>query len=315
MIRIPDRDDLNEPGSVHEGPMPGPLPKSEGSREVGGEPPLETSGAEIARDRIPDRMEGREEPTLPEEGQEPEESMAEAGPTGEEEPLEEPQEEVLEEGQEESQEELQAAAFQEISEVELGQQRAGRDAIEVPTFPKELCHEDQIRLQRTLEALLFASTEALSPARLSEVVGVSIVLVREALDSLEEELTQEQRPYRISEHGGGFRLYTRQEYYPFLLRLRSLKKVEKLTPAALETLAIVAYRQPVIRSEVEAIRGVKVGPMLRALLDRKLVKVVGRAEVPGAPLQYGTTQNFLDRFGLKAISELPSLKEFKQGRI
>jgi len=298
--------------------MPGPLSKSEGSREVGGEPPLETSGAEIASDRIPDRMEGHEEPTLPEEREEPEEGMAGDGTAGEEEPrepLEEPQEEAFEEGQEETTEELQAAALQEISEVELEQHRAGRDVIEVPTFPKELGPEDKTRLQRTLEALLFASTEALSPARLSEVVGVSIVLVREALESLEEELTREQRPYMISEHGGSFRLYTRQEYYPFLLRLRSLKKVEKLTPAALETLAIVAYRQPVIRSEVEAIRGVKVGPMLRALLDRKLVKVVGRAEVPGAPLQYGTTQNFLDRFGLKAISELPSLKEFKQGRI
>ena len=88
-----------------------------------------------------------------------------------------------------------------------------------------------------------------------------------------------------------------------------------MTPAALETLAIVAYRQPVIRAEIEAIRGVQVGPMLRALLDRKLIRVLGRADVPGSPLQYGTTQTFLDRFGLKSIRDLPSLKEFKQGRI
>lgn len=215
----------------------------------------------------------------------------------------------------ESSEELQAAAFQEIGVEELESQRPGKEAIELPTFPKELGSEDRIRLRRTLEALLFASTESLAPARISEVVGVSVVLVRESLDELQEELEQEHRPFLIREHGGGFRLYTKPEFYPFLLRLRSLKRVEKLTPAALETLAIVAYRQPVIRSEVEAIRGVKVGPMLRALLDRKLVRVVGRAEVPGAPLQYGTTQNFLDRFGLKSLSELPSLKEFKQGRI
>ena len=296
MIRIPDRDDTNEPGSVHEEPQS--VPGTEGSRQGGEGSTSPVVGAELARDRIGedrDPLEGEGSGSSPDAAGE---SELGEGPDPEEGP-----------------EELQAAAFQEISEAELQQQRSGRDDVEVPTFPKELGPEDAIRLQRTLEALLFASTEALSPARLSEVVGVSVALVREALAALEEVLDREQRPYSIAEHGGAFRLYTRQEYYPFLLRLRSLKKVEKLTPAALETLAIVAYRQPVIRSEVEAIRGVKVGPMLRALLDRKLVKVVGRAEVPGAPLQYGTTQNFLDRFGLKALSELPSLKEFKQGRI
>ncbi|MCA8971947.1 MAG: SMC-Scp complex subunit ScpB [Planctomycetes bacterium] len=128
-------------------------------------------------------------------------------------------------------------------------------------------------------------------------------------------MDEQQRPYELREHGGGLRLFTREDYYPYLLRLRSLKKVEKLTPAALETLAIIAYRQPVIRAEIEAIRGVRTGPLLRALLDRKLIQVVGRAEVPGAPLQYGTTPRFLDRFGLKDIADLPSLKEFRQGRI
>ncbi len=275
MIRIPGRDNMDEPEL---------LPREPGLR------------AEI--------------PAESREGT-PEAIPAE---TREETPDETP-DEVAAETPEETPEELQAAAFQEISEVELGALPTGKEPVEVPTFPKELGVEDEVRLRRTLEALLFASTEALAPARLSEVVGVSVALVRESLEELQEELDREERPYLIREHGGGFRLYTRQEFYPFLLRLRSLKKVEKLTPAALETLAIVAYRQPVIRSEVEAIRGVKVGPMLRALLDRKLVKVVGRAEVPGAPLQYGTTQNFLDRFGLKALSDLPSLKEFKQGRI
>ncbi|MEZ5989980.1 MAG: SMC-Scp complex subunit ScpB [Planctomycetota bacterium] len=192
---------------------------------------------------------------------------------------------------------------------------AGDGEVEVPTFPRELGEEDHHRLRRTLEALLFASTEPLPAARLSEVVGLPVQVVRDELECLGGELVQDRRPYELREHGGGFRLYTREDYYPFLLRLRSLKKVERLTPAALETLAIVAYRQPVIRAEVEAIRGVKVGPMLRALLDRKLVRIVGRADQPGAPLQYGTTQQFLDRFGLKGLADLPSLKEFQQGRI
>ncbi|MFQ5504668.1 MAG: SMC-Scp complex subunit ScpB [Planctomycetota bacterium] len=189
------------------------------------------------------------------------------------------------------------------------------DEPSAPVFPHEPGPEDRRRIVRILEALLFASPEALSCARLSEVIGVSVETVKDALGELSELLDREERPYELRAHGPGYRLYTRPEFYPSLIRLGKLKTVEKLTPAALETLAIIAYRQPVIRGEIEAIRGVKVGPLLRALLDRKLIRVLGRAEVPGAPLQYGTTQRFLDRFGLKTLSDLPSLKEFKQGRI
>lgn len=194
----------------------------------------------------------------------------------------------------------------EIEEVELEA---------VPEFPKNPSEDDLARLRTALEAVLFASTEGLTPTRLAEVLGVSIAWVKDGLARLADELQAGGRPYELREHGGSWRLYTREAFYPYLLRLKSLKKVEKLTPAALETLSIVAYRQPVIRAEVEAIRGVRTGPLLRALLDRKLIRVVGRAEVPGAPLQYGTTQRFLDRFGLQSIKDLPSLKEFRQGRI
>lgn len=185
----------------------------------------------------------------------------------------------------------------------------------VPDFPKDPNPTDLARLRRLLEAVLFASTEGLTPSRLAEVLRVSLVHVKSELETLADELEAEGRPYALRPHGGAWRLYTREEFYPYLLRLKSLKKVEKLTPAALETLAIVAYRQPVIRAEIEAIRGVRSGPLLRALLDRKLIRVLGRAEVPGAPLQYGTTQRFLDRFGLATLKDLPSLKEFRQGRI
>ncbi len=99
--------------------------------------------------------------------------------------------------------------------------------------------------------------------------------------------------------------------FPYLQRLKGVKKLEKLSPAALETLAVVAYRQPVMRSEIEAIRGVKAGPMIRTLLQHKLVKVAGRADVPGRPLQYGTTPHFLERFGLTSLQDLPSVKEWK----
>ncbi len=185
----------------------------------------------------------------------------------------------------------------------------------VPIFPKHPTDDDKLRLRTIVEAVLFASTEPLTATRLAEVTAAPVGFVKEAIADLAASLDEDVRPYELREHGGGFRLYTRPEFYPFLLRLRTLKKVEKLTPAALETLAIVAYRQPVIRAEVEAIRGVRAGPLLRALLDRKLIRVTGRADVPGAPLQYGTTARFLDRFGLASLADLPSLKEFQQGRI
>jgi segregation and condensation protein B len=186
---------------------------------------------------------------------------------------------------------------------------------EVRQFSNELSDEERNSLKRILMAMLFASTEPLSASRLSEAVGLSIAPIKELLEELREDSLRPSAVFELKKHGDGWRLYTKEEFYPYLVRLRSLKKVERLTPAALETLAIIAYRQPVIRAEIEAIRGVKVGPMLRALLDRKLVSIVGRANVPGAPFQYGTTKTFLERFGLESLADLPSLKEFQQGRI
>ncbi len=186
---------------------------------------------------------------------------------------------------------------------------------EVPQFSHELTEEERGTLKRVLMAMLFASTEPLSASRLSEAAGLSVAPIKELLQELREDSLGPGAVFELKKHGDGWRLYTKEEFYPYLVRLRSLKRVERLTPAALETLAIIAYRQPVIRAEVEAIRGVKVGPMLRALLDRKLVSIVGRAPVPGAPFQYGTTKTFLERFGLGSLADLPSLKEFQQGRI
>ncbi len=186
---------------------------------------------------------------------------------------------------------------------------------EVPHFSSELGQEERVALKRVLMAMLFASTEPLSASRLSEAAGISVAPIKELLQELREDSLKPEAVFELKKHGDGWRLYTKEEFYPYLVRLRSLKKVERLTPAALETLAIIAYRQPVIRAEIEAIRGVKVGPMLRALLDRKLVSIVGRAPVPGAPFQYGTTKTFLERFGLQSLEELPSLAEFQQGRI
>ena len=162
-----------------------------------------------------------------------------------------------------------------------------------------------------IEALIFAAGESLTLDRLAATTGLAPDQVREHLAALEERLQAQDRPYRLHRVGRGWRLLTKPEYHPFLARLKGIRKGEGLSRAALETLAVVAYRQPVMRAEIEDIRGVQCGPMLRALLERRLVRIAGRAQVPGRPLLYGTTRDFLDRFGLADLKELPTLREWK----
>ncbi len=116
----------------------------------------------------------------------------------------------------------------------------------------------------------------------------------------------------IVEVAGGYQLTTRPENAPWIRKFRSVKTSTKLSKPALETLAIVAYKQPITRTEVEAIRGVNIGGIIRNLMERRLVKIVGKKDVPGKPMMYGTTQEFLQYFGLKDLSSLPTLKEFQE---
>ncbi|MCA8942031.1 MAG: SMC-Scp complex subunit ScpB [Planctomycetes bacterium] len=170
---------------------------------------------------------------------------------------------------------------------------------------------DVDELARVSLALLLSQRDGVTVMRLAEVTGSTQKLVKQALDVLTGLLDDHGLPIELTLSGDKVRVLTRPVVYPYLERLKSLKKAAQLSPAALETLAVIAYRQPVIRAEIESIRGVKAGPMLRSLLESKLVKVTGRADVPGRPLQYGTTQIFLERFGLGSLKELPSIQEFK----
>lgn len=170
---------------------------------------------------------------------------------------------------------------------------------------------DPAEIARVALAVLLSAREPLSALRLAEVVNAAPSAVEAALTRLEGELRTQGLPLEILVVDGAYRIATTPAVYPYLVRLKKLKKVERLTPASLETLAVIAYRQPVIRAEIEAIRGVKAGPVLKSLLDHKLVRVVGRADVPGHPLQYGTTQQFLDRFGLRSLEDLPTVQELK----
>ena len=160
-------------------------------------------------------------------------------------------------------------------------------------------------LEREVAALLLASPDPLSTPRLRKLLGVPKARVEAALGALSGRLEGAGLPWELRAIAGGWQLYTTPDMADTVAVLSKVKKEEKVSPAALETLAVVAYRQPVTKAEIEAIRGVQVGPVLRTLVDRGLVKIVGRAEVPGSPLLYGTTRRFLDAFGLLEIGELP----------
>lgn len=167
-------------------------------------------------------------------------------------------------------------------------------------------------LDRIVEALLFASGDALTPVKIAQAAGgQSARRVRQAIDRLRAEYAGRLCSFDIMEIAGGYRLYTRPEYQEHVARLEKMKAPEKLSAASLETLAIIAYRQPIIRADIDSIRGVQSGAILKSLMDRKLIRVVGRSEQPGRPLQYGTTKRFLDHFGLGSIRDLPRVEDLK----
>ena len=168
-------------------------------------------------------------------------------------------------------------------------------------------------LKAILEAVLFVSPEPVPVARLMSIVGtVSKAEVVQALDILAHDLDQEGRGIQLVQVAGGYRLVTKQEYGPWLKRMDKAKAAQKLSRSALESLAIIAYKQPLVRAEIEEIRGVETSGVLRTLCERKLVRIVGRKDVPGRPIMYGTTKFFLEHFGLQDLTQLPPLREFKE---
>ncbi len=179
--------------------------------------------------------------------------------------------------------------------------------------PLEVDGEVEIRMVDVIEAVLFASDEPLSAARLVNVLEVgSAKQVRECIESLNKAYEVTGRPFRIEQIAGGYQMMTLSCFNGWLKKLLRVRTETKLSPAALETLAIVSYKQPVMRADIEAIRGVASGEMIRGLMYKGLVKIVGRAEVIGRPMLYGTTKKFLDIFGLNTIKDLPKIEELKK---
>ncbi len=168
-------------------------------------------------------------------------------------------------------------------------------------------------LERIIEALLFASPEPLTIAKIRSIVpGLEKQQVIEAMDSLRQEYESDSRSFQIVEIGGGFQLTTKPDYAIWVGKLFEERSRQRLSRAALETLAIIAYKQPVLRSTIESIRGVNVDGVLRTLMERDLVRIVGRGEGPGRPLLFGTTRRFLIRFGLSRLSDLPKMEEIEE---
>lgn len=164
-------------------------------------------------------------------------------------------------------------------------------------------------IKHIIESLLFVSETPLSIRRMAEVLDLDdLAAVRNAVRRLSDEYDRRKGGFYLSEVAGGYQLRTRPEHKAWIQRMLQ-SGPSRLSRAAMETLAIVAYRQPVLRSDVEHIRGVDCGGVLRALLERKIIKILGRKEMPGRPLLYGTTRKFLEIFNLKDLKDLPTPKE------
>ena len=182
-----------------------------------------------------------------------------------------------------------------------------------------------MELKDILEAILFSSQKPLSAKELQDILKQTgeeesqdfsqarAAMVTKALETLSEEIAKLNRPYHLVCVAGSWQFVTQTEYAPWVRVMVGIKnRPTRLSKPALETLAIISYRQPITRAQMEEIRGVSVDGVISTLVDRELVEVVGRADVPGRPQIYGTTQMFLEYFGLRGLEELPDAEELRQ---
>jgi len=170
---------------------------------------------------------------------------------------------------------------------------------------------DQSQRQGVVEALLLASGDPLEFRRIGDVTGIEDSELKDILESITMKFELEDSGFELVEIAGKFQFRTRAVYAPFIQKLKA-GRPRRLSPAALETLAIIAYRQPIVKSDIEKIRGVDATPTIKTLLDRSIVRIVGHKATAGQPALYGTTEKFLSIFGLRSLSELPTLRDLKE---
>lgn len=187
--------------------------------------------------------------------------------------------------------------------------RFAEDTLSGPTPQGELARDHRLAL---IEAALLVADEPLTPRRLATVAGLADTAeVRRLVRRLQSLYDRDGSAFRVEEPGGGYQLLTRPEFHPWLARLRRTGNELRLSAAARETLAIIAYRQPIMRADIEAIRGVQLSEVLRQLMEKGLVRIAGRHDSLGRPVLYGTTRKFLQSFGLKSLKELPQAEQLR----
>jgi len=167
-------------------------------------------------------------------------------------------------------------------------------------------------LKQIVESILFVSDSPLSLDRLYTLLEeFDRDAIRDAVTALTNDCTSAKRGIELVQVAGGYQFRSRSEFADYIRRLKKLKPA-RFSPSSLETLAIIAYRQPVTRGEVEYFRGVDSGGVLKSLLDKKLIKIIGKKDIPGKPLIYGTTKEFMETFSLKDLASLPTLREIEE---
>ena len=235
----------------------------------------------------------------------------------EEQQAEEEPAEPIEPAEEEEEEEEEAEPVEEAEEIEPAEKADETEPADEPepADQADLPQQDQDvepTVESVVEAVLFASDEPLSAARLANIAETDTKQVREQIKNLNEKYRANNNAFRIEQIAGGFQMLTLSPYNHWLKKLLRVRSDSKLSAAAMETLAIIAYKQPVMRADIEVIRGVAAGEVIRSLAYKGLVKIVGRAEVLGRPMLYGTTKKFLEVFGLNTLKDLPKVEELKR---
>lgn len=202
-----------------------------------------------------------------------------------------------------------ASAATENASPSAGQPAEQADALQAVIPPVGADH-----LPGAVEALVLSCDCPVTAQKLAQALGIEAVgaskAIEQAVGALNEQYRQSGRSFRIEAVAGGYRALTVPEYAPVLAAMHGLRESQNLSRAAIESLAIIAYRQPITRANIEAIRGVASGEVLRSLLDKRLIDITGRAEELGRPMLYGTSRRFLELFGLASIKDLPAATDF-----
>ncbi len=203
-------------------------------------------------------------------------------------------------------EQLEAAALSEQLETER------QTGVETQQL-SEADLQDPLKARQVIEALIFASSKPISAAEIRKVAkSLTPSQIKDYASQIQQEYLATNRPFELVEVAGGYEIATRKEFAPWIFKIELQKKVKQASHSALETLAILGYKQPLTRAEIEELRGVDTSGVIATLMEKDFVKIVGKKEVPGRPFLYGTTDKFLEHFGLNDLTDLPNIDEIRE---